>query len=135
MKAKSQVKNIYATYKKPSRAPPAYVFGIVRSILYGIILISFWYTVYQVIVGQFSRMLLIPFAINLFANLIFTYIQFKLRRNDRALVDIIIVLATILWIMAVTWNTIRRVSIAQIPYLLRVSIATALATYIYKHNK
>lgn len=125
---------IYQNFIKPSRFPPGYLFGIVRTILYIIIAISFWYTLYQVINKNLHRTILIPFGINLLANFIFTYLQFWLKRYDLALIDCIIILWTIIWIIFLMWNKIRRVSYAQIPYLLRVCFATILATYIYVLN-
>jgi tryptophan-rich sensory protein len=67
-----------------------------------------------------------PFAINLLANLVFTPIQFGLRNMPLAAVDILIVWATILWCMVAFWKHSKWVSLAQVPYLIWVSLATAL---------
>ena len=67
-----------------------------------------------------------PFVINLIANLIFTPIQFGLRNLPLASIDIVIVWATIVWMVAAIWTYYRWVAIAQAPYLAWVSVATVL---------
>jgi len=49
----------------------------------------------QVLPARWPRIVALPFAIILVANLSFTPIQFALRNNILALVDILIVLCTI----------------------------------------
>jgi len=68
----------------------------------------------------------LPFGINLVANLIFTPIQFGLRNLPLAAVDILIVWATIIWMMVAVWKHCRWVAVAQVPYFVWVSIATVL---------
>ncbi len=67
-----------------------------------------------------------PFVLNLISNLIFTPIQFGLRNLPLASVDILIVWGTILWCIAQIWKHSRVVAVAQIPYLIWVSIAMVL---------
>lgn len=60
------------------------------------------------------------------ANLAFTPIQFGLRNLPLATVDILVVWASILWMMVIIWKHSRWIAVAQVPYLIWVSIATVL---------
>jgi len=120
---------------KPPFAPPSWIFGPVWTILYGIILISFGYVFWNVSRHKWAIKIAIPFMINLIANLSFTPIQFGLKNNVLALIDILIVLGSILWMMRVVWPLAPWVGWAQIPYLLWVSFATVLQVGITWLNR
>jgi len=77
---------------------------------------------------------LIPFGINLVANLIFTPIQFGLRNLLLASLDILLIWATILWMMVAVWKFSRWVAVVQVPYFVWVSIATVLQLTITWKN-
>lgn len=116
----------YSDYKRPPFSPPPYLFGIVWPVLYILIIISYGYVFYQAIKGNFSGSIVIPFVINLIANGLFTYLQFKLKNNLLAALDIIIVLGTIIWTMILIWPNYHWVTYMQIPYLIWVTFATYL---------
>ena len=125
---------IYQNLVLPSRALPQYLFGIVWSILYVIIIISFGFVALKFFKKKIPTSWSLPFIINLVANLGFSYVQFNLMRFDLAVIDILIVWLTIIWIIVLMWKKYRRVALAQIPYLLRVSIATVLQIYVRRFN-
>ena len=125
----------YALLEKPWFAPPAWIFGPVWSVLYVLIIVSFGFVFLHVWRGRWPRIVAVPFAINLVANLLFTPIQFGLRSNILALGDILIVLCTILWMMRTTWQRARWVSYIQFPYLLWVAFATVLQMSITWMNR
>jgi tryptophan-rich sensory protein len=68
----------------------------------------------------------LPFAINLVANLVFTPLQFGLRNLHLAAIDILVMWATILWMMIAVWSHYKWIAVAQVPYFVWVSIATVL---------
>jgi tryptophan-rich sensory protein len=70
--------------------------------------------------------LLLPFALNLTFNAAYTPIQFGLRNNELASVDIVLVLVTLLWAMVAVWPRARWVALVNMPYLLWVGFATVL---------
>ena len=80
----------------------------------------------QAIRKKLPWLVALPFAINLVTNLIFTPIQFGMRNLPLAAVDILIVGATILWMMVAIWRHYRWAAVAQVPYLVWVSLATVL---------
>jgi tryptophan-rich sensory protein len=77
----------------------------------------------------------LAFAINLAANIAFTPIQFGLRNMPLAAVDILVVWATIIWMVIAIWPSHRWVALAQGPYLAWVSIATVLQLSITWMNR
>jgi tryptophan-rich sensory protein len=98
------------------------------------ILISFGFVFWQALRGKVGWLVALPFGINLVANLIFTPIQFGLRNLPLAAVDILVVWASIVWLMVAVWPHFRWVSLVQIPYLIWVSLATVLQLSITMMN-
>ena len=125
----------YDALAKPSWTPAPATIGLIWSILYPIILVTFGFVFVQAIRGKLPWRVALPFAINLVANLIFSPIQFQLRNLLLASADILIVLGTIPWMMLAVWPHHRWVAAAQIPYLIWVSIATVLQLLITAWNR
>src|SRR3989338_6572070 len=117
---------VYSEYIKPFWAPPSWLFGSVWTILYAIIAVSFGVVIYKVAKKQIPRMVALPFILNLIFNFAFTPIQFGLKNNLLAGVDIILVLGTLIWGMVAIYPHKKWVTYIQIPYLLWVSFATVL---------
>jgi len=120
----------YASLVKPSWAPPSWLFGPVWSVLYIIIFITYGYVFYQVITGKLPRIIALPFVLNLFFNAIFTPIQFGLKNNLLATIDIFLVLGTLIWALIVIYPHIRWIALMNIPYLIWVCFATILQVSI-----
>jgi len=116
----------YSTLIKPSWAPPAWLFGPVWTILYILIAISFGFVFYRVAKKKLKPSVSLPFILNLVFNFLFTPIQFGLRNNLLAAVDILAVLFTLVWAIKIIYPKIRWVAYLQIPYLIWVSFATIL---------
>ena len=116
----------YAQLAKPFFAPPAYLFGPVWTVLYIVIAISFGYVLVQYLKLRLSWQQLLPFVLNLVFNAAYTPIQFGLKNNLLASVDIVLVLGTLVWAMATIWRRARWVALVNIPYLLWVAFATVL---------
>lgn len=126
--------NWYSTLVKPSWAPPSYLFGPVWSVLYILIAISFGKVFLMFYHKQISFMVVLPFILNLFFNFIFTYLQFGLKNNLLAAIDILLVLMTIIWLMIAIYPHARWITYIQIPYLLWVSFATVLQLTVTRLN-
>jgi translocator protein len=116
----------YQQLIKPAWAPPSWLFGPVWTVLYIMIAISFGTVFYKVFSKQLSAIIALPFILNLIFNIIFTPIQFGLRSNILAAVDIILVLITLIWAMSGVYKYLSWVTFIQIPYLVWVSFATVL---------
>jgi translocator protein len=125
----------YRELRKPAWAPPSWLFGPVWSVLYVLIFISFGAVFYKVWSSELPAIILVPFVLNLFFNLIFTYLQFGLRNNYLATVDILLVLLTLIWAMAAIYPHYPWVALLNIPYLLWVSFATVLQLTVTYLNR
>lgn len=128
----------YAQFIKPSWSPPSWVFGPVWTILYAIIAISFGSVFYKTVTRQIPWMVALPFALNLIFNFAFTPIQFGLRNNLLAALDIILVLCTLIWSFYAIWHTSsesRWIVYVNVPYFLWVLFATCLQLTITYLNK
>jgi benzodiazapine receptor len=120
----------YQTLIKPAWAPPAWIFGPVWSVLYTIIAISFGYVAYLYFKGSLPFLVVLPFILNLLFNVAFTPLQFGLKNNLLAAIDILLVLGTLIWSLLVIYPHAPWVTYVNIPYLLWVSFATALQVTI-----
>jgi len=121
--------NTYTWYQqliKPRWAPPSWLFGPVWTVLYTIIAISYVYVGYLYFTKKIPFIVVLPFVLNLAFNLIYTPIQFGLKNNVLASVDIILVLITLVWELYAIYPYAKWVSFINVPYLLWVGFATIL---------
>ncbi len=125
----------YATFLKPSWAPPAWLFGPVWSVLYTLILVSFGTVFYKVFTKEIPPIVALPFVLNLVFNISFTYFQFGLKNNLLASLDILLVLGTIVWMLVAVYPHLRWVAYINVPYLLWVSFATVLQLTVTYLNR
>jgi tryptophan-rich sensory protein len=124
----------YAALTKPSFAPPPEIFGIAWGILYPVIFITFGIVFWLTVKNKIPRITALPFALNLIFNFAFSPIAFGLQNNLFASLDIILVLATLIWAMVAIWKYSKILATVQIPYFLWVSFATILQISITALN-
>lgn len=124
----------YSRIKKPSWAPAESVFGLVWSVLYPIIFGVNIYILYMVVSGKLNWQVALPFWINLFFNFLFTPLQFGIRSNLLAAIDIFLVLVTIVWSIVAIWPHNKVIAFLMVPYLIWVTIATVLQWSILALN-
>ena len=124
----------YDHLAKPAWTPPPGTISVIWTILYPIIVVSFGFAIYKSVRGELPWIVALPFIINLVANLLFFPIFSGLRNLPVATADILIVLGTIIWTMLAIWPHYPWVAVAQVPYLIWVSIATALQVSITVRN-
>jgi translocator protein len=126
----------YTKLKKPSWAPPKWLFGPVWTFLYILIIISFGKVVIMAFGNELPLLVVLPFVLNLFFNFIFTPIQFGMKNNFLAAVDITLIWLTIVWSMMAIFPFAAWITYMQVPYLIWVSIATVLQfTITYLNRK
>jgi len=121
--------NTYSWYQqlvKPSWAPPSWLFGPVWTVLYFLIAISFGTVFIKAAGGKIPWIVVVPFILNLIFNLAFTPIQFGLKNNLLASVDILLTVGTLIWALTAIWPYLKWVSLVNMPYLLWGLFATGL---------
>ena len=127
------VRDWYPTLAKPAWNPPAWVFGPVWTILYGMMAVAAWLIWRQRREGPVT-MPIVLFAVQLLLNAVWSPLFFGLHRLDIAFVDIVL-----LWLAlaATLWLFLKRRRAAGwllLPYLLWVSFAAALNFAIWRLN-
>ena len=127
--------NWYSQLIKPTWAPPSWLFGPAWTVLYVLIAVSFGKVFLMALKKEISFAVVLPFILNLFFNFIFTYIQFGLKNNFLAALDILLVFGTLVWAIIVIYPHVRWVAYMQIPYLLWVAFATVLQLTVTYLNR
>ncbi|TAK57989.1 tryptophan-rich sensory protein [Patescibacteria group bacterium] len=130
--------NWYSQLIKPTWALPGWIFGPVWTVLYAIIAVTFGTVFYKAFTKEIPWIVALPFALNLLFNFAFTPIQFGLKNNLLASVDILLILGTLVWALLALYFFGQKILVgtgassyawivyANIPYLLWVSFATVL---------
>jgi translocator protein len=128
----------YQWYQKlirPAWAPPSWLFGPVWTFLYILIVISFGKVFLMAWRKEIAAFVALPFLLNIIFNIIFTPIQFGLKNNYLAAIDILLVLITLIWAMISIFPHVRWITYIQIPYVLWVTFATILQLTVTYLNK
>jgi len=84
---------------------------------------------------QIPFIVALPFILNIIFNLSFTSLQFGLKNNLLAGIDILLVLITLIWAMVAIYHYSHWITYIQVPYLIWVSFATVLQLTITYLNK
>ena len=127
--------NWYSTLIKPSWSPPSWVFGPIWTFLYILIIFSFGNVFLMLWRKEIALLVALPFILNIIFNLAFTPLQFGLKNNLLAAIDITLILVTLIWAMIAIYQYAPWITYMQIPYLVWVCIATVLQFSITYLNK
>ncbi len=127
--------NWYMTLIKPLWSPPSWIFGPVWTVLYIIIAMTYGAVFYKAFTNKLSWWVALPFLLNLVFNFAFTPLQFGLKNNALAAADIVLVLITLVWALAMIWPYMRWIVYANVPYVLWVMFATILQLTITFLNR
>lgn len=125
----------YAALQKPSWTPDGSTIGVIWTLLYPVIFLTFGIVFYWAIRRKIPFVVALPFLINLIFNFAFTPIQFGLKNLPLATLDIALVWLTIVWGMVVIWRYSKPITLLQLPYLTWVSIASFLQFSIFFLNR
>jgi len=121
----------YGNLKKSPLSPPSYVFGIVWPILYAMMFVALFLVLRKVSITSKAVLL---FAGQLFLNLIWSPIFFQYKLYSVALLDIFL-LIIVLGLTIISFYKINPISAyLLVPYLLWLSFASYLNTYIVLNN-
>ena len=123
--------SFYAQLNKPSWAPPAGVFGPVWSVLYALMGIAAWLVWRSP--GPAGPALGV-FVAQLAANALWSWLFFGWHRGAWAAVEVLVLLALIVWAAAAFWRVNRLAAALLLPYLLWVSFASLLTWSVWQRN-
>jgi benzodiazapine receptor len=131
--ASVEASTFYASLTLPAWAPPAWLFGPVWTVLYGMMALAAW-LVWRKGGWELHRAVLIVFVIQLVVNALWSWLFFALKQGALAFADILV-----LWILvAVTltgfWKINRLAGALIVPYLLWISFAAALNFAVWQSN-
>ena len=127
------VRSWYPTLVKPSFNPPNWVFAPVWSLLYALMAVAAW-RVWRVAGLRLSAPALAAFAVQLVLNVCWSLVFFGLQAIGAALVEIVVLLASIVATMALFWGHDRIAGLLFIPYVAWVSFATVLNASLWWLN-
>jgi tryptophan-rich sensory protein len=111
--------------EKPGFTPPSWVFGPVWTILYFLIALSLYFVWIKAKKNEKKKVAAV-FGINLVANALWSYLFFGIRNPGLAFIDILIILASIVAMIAITGKIDRKAAWLLVPYLLWVGFASVL---------
>ena len=126
------ISNWYKTLNKPSFNPPNWLFGPVWTILYILIGIS----LYLVWVSPIQNKTLAYtfFAVQLFLNLLWSFLFFRNHMIGSAFIEIILLWFAILMNILYSYSVSKTSAYLLIPYILWVTFAALLNFSIWKLN-
>ena len=130
---KSNIDTWYITLNRSPLTPPNYLFGIVWSILYGIIATCGWMIWRQ---QSFRKLMLIKclYVTQLILNWSWTPLFFSYHLTGSSLMCVLFMNILVAMIIYVSYSRIKLVSLLMTPYLIWILFATYLNFYIWQHN-
>ena len=111
---------------KPALTPPNYVFPIVWNILFLLIALSLAFSWINSKNKGEKRSVMIVFGINLILNALWSVLYFGFKQQLWAFFDIILILISIIYMIAITRKIDRKSAWMLVPYLVWVSFAALL---------
>jgi len=119
------VNDWYQTLQKPPLTPPSWVFGPVWTVLYVMIALSLFFFVRNNR-GDAGLLLYLILSLHLLSNFAWTGLFFGLQSPGWALLDILILDATLTFLVIRFWEISKISSALLWPYLVWVCFATYL---------
>jgi len=124
----------YASLKKPTWNPPAWIFGPVWTALYTIMAVTAW-LVWKRGGLATQRGALLFFLVQLLFNALWSPLFFGLHLPGLAFVDLLLLWLALLATVAAFWKTRRLAGAMLLPYLAWVTFAGALNFAIWRLNR
>lgn len=128
-----QIRTWYTAIRKPSWAPPNWMFPVVWTILYGLMAVAGW-RVWNSPAGATRNLALLFFGFQLFLNFLWSPVFFNLHRIGLGVLIIAALWLAILSFVFINWNFHRTASWLFLPYLAWVTLAAALNFTIWRLN-
>lgn len=124
----------YDSLKFPDWKPPDWVFPAVWTVVFTLTAVAAAIAWNAAPDETTRRALIIAFAINVVLNMAWSYVFFTLRRPDWALIEVAIFWISIVAVIAVASRSSTVAAALLAPYLVWVTIASALNLAIVRRN-
>ncbi|MFH1247071.1 MAG: TspO/MBR family protein [Candidatus Micrarchaeota archaeon] len=124
----------YASLAKPSFSPPNWLFGPVWILLYLLMGIAVYLVWVKGLKTKGVKLAITAFVVQLFLNALWSIVFFGLQSPFYAFINIILLLATIVWTIVELYKLSKPAAYLMIPYLLWVCFATILNYSIWMLN-
>ena len=116
----------YYALRHPDWKPPDAAFGVIWSTIFTLCAVSATLAWRAAGTPALRRRVLLLFGSNAVLNVLWSLLYFKLHRPDWALVEVLFLWLSIAALIVGLWRISRWASALLLPYLVWVSIATAL---------
>ena len=126
--------SFYGQLSQPSWAPPAWLFGPVWSVLYILMSVAAW-LVWREHGLSGARVALGLFVVQLIANALWSWLFFVLHRGALSVAEIVVLWMLILATILAFWPLHRLAALLLVPYLVWVSVASALTLSLWRSNR
>ena len=130
----SQVGPWYWGLTKPAWTPPDFAFGIIWTLVFGLITISGAYALSTAPDNASRNRIIAAFAFNGFLNIVWSLLFFRMQRPDWALIEVGPFWLSIVALMWLTARHSRTGTLLLIPYLVWVSVAAFLNWEVVSMN-
>ncbi len=111
---------------RPSITPPNFVFPIIWNILFFLITFSLYFALSSVKNKKLGLKLKLAFGINLLLNVSWSFFYFYLQNPALAFIDLIILLASIIFMIYITRKINKKSAWLLVPYLVWIIFAGLL---------
>lgn len=124
----------YVALKKPSWQPPNWAFGPVWTTIFALAVIAAVLGWRGAESNQDRVLIIVLFAVNAVLNILWSVLFFSMRRPDWALIEVVMLWASIVALIVFFWRFSPWSSVLLAPYLVWVSIASYLNLTIMRLN-
>ncbi|CAG0909777.1 unnamed protein product [Cyprideis torosa] len=131
--ASIEAASVYANLNKPDWAPPPSWFGPVWTVLYTLMAIAAWLVWREPASAARSRALTV-FLVHLAVNVLWSWMFFGWMQGIGSLVTIGVLWLMIVALIGLFWPIKRLAALLLAPYLVWVSIASALNFAVWRMN-
>ncbi|RKQ95735.1 TspO/MBR related protein [Kushneria sinocarnis] len=122
--------DFYERLAQPAWAPPAAVFGPVWMTLYGLMGIAAWLVWQERRRSRALRLFLIQLAL----NALWSWLYFVWHLGAMSFIGVLVLWGLILWTLIAFWRRRALAGVLLVPYLLWVSLASALTLATWQLN-
>ncbi|MEB3198782.1 MAG: TspO/MBR family protein, partial [Candidatus Sericytochromatia bacterium] len=124
----------YYTLSKPAFQPPDWLFGPAWTIIFLLCVLAALDVWRRELRPDQRRLILVLFAVNGVLNVAWSGLFFFLKRPDLALLEVVALWLSVLFLVVMLGRHSRRAGLMLVPYLVWVSFAAALNLAIVRLN-